>query len=117
MGKMLTKSDIQAVNDHKREEVHVPEWGGSLFVRTLSGQERDAFEASQMGAKGDAKLQDIRARFVVACACDEKGEALFEAKDVAWLTLKSSSALSRVFNVASKLNAMTEADVEDLAKN
>jgi len=114
---MLTKADIQSANDYRQVEVSVPEWGGSLYVRTLSGHERDAFEAAQVDAKGEAKLQDIRARFVIACACAEDGTPIFSHSDVSWLTQKSSAALSRVFNAASKLNALSESDVEDLAKN
>jgi hypothetical protein len=37
---MLDRKSILDRNDSKIEEVPVPEWGGSVYVRVLSGAER-----------------------------------------------------------------------------
>jgi len=42
----LNKEQILRADDLKTEEVDVPEWGGSVRVRVLTGTERDAFESS-----------------------------------------------------------------------
>ena len=40
---ILSKDAILAADDLPRETVHVPEWGGDVYVRTMSGTDRDAF--------------------------------------------------------------------------
>ncbi len=54
---ILTKEAILAADDLPRETVLMPEWGGDVYVRTMSGTDRDAFESSLIardGAKGMA---------------------------------------------------------------
>ena len=43
---MLTKDQILKSDDLPSEEVSVPEWGGSVMVRSMTGYERDQFEQS-----------------------------------------------------------------------
>jgi len=43
---LLTRDAILEAQDLQHEEVYIPEWGGSVRVRTLTGAERDAFEQS-----------------------------------------------------------------------
>ena len=114
---MLTKEQILGADDLRREQVNVPEWGGSVFVRTLTGTDRDAFEQSIIQNSERMDLANVRARMAVLCVVDEKSERLFADSDAQALGAKSSLALGRIFTVAQKLNGMTDADVEDLAKN
>ena len=46
MGALLTKEQMLAADDIKSERVEVPEWGGDVMVRGLTGTQRDAWEAS-----------------------------------------------------------------------
>lgn len=75
---MLNKESILAAADMPLEAVPCPEWGGTVHVRTMSGTERDAFEAGMLDAKekGVSGLANIRARLVVRVACDEQGNRL-----------------------------------------
>ena len=41
----LSRDTILQREDIKTEDVEVPEWGGTVRVRGMSGVERDAFEA------------------------------------------------------------------------
>lgn len=115
---LLSKNDILQADDRKTVEVHVPEWGGSVLVRTLSGRERDEFEASTMqtrGGKREENFSNFRARFVALCVVDEQGNRLFASKaEVSMLGNKSVAALQRVFNAAQELNGMSDDDVEEL---
>ena len=43
---ILTRDQILQANDLVTETVEVPEWGGSVFVKSLTGVERDQFEAA-----------------------------------------------------------------------
>lgn len=100
--------------------MEVPEWGGHLFVRSLTGAERDAFEDSMRTGKGrniSVNLQNFRARLVVLTACDEAGAAIFEDTDVRRLGEKSAAALEHVYAVAARLAGLTAEDAEELTGN
>jgi hypothetical protein len=116
----LTRDAILAAADMEAEEVHVPQWGGTVRVRALTGEERDAFEEGQLQGKGKnrtVRLANIRAKLVSLCVVDADGKRLFSDADVAALGRKSAAALSAVFDVAARLSGLTEQDVEELAGN
>lgn len=117
---LLTRDEILSADDRKTEEVEVPEWGGSVLVRTLSGKERDAYESGTITVKSGKQVENfenLRARLVALCLVDEKGVRLFSAKDVTSLGNKSAAALQRVYNKCQELNAVTDKDVEELTEN
>lgn len=116
----LTRDAILEANDLKTEIVSVPEWGGDVSVRSMTGQERDAFEqalVSERGPDASQNLSNIRARLVTLSAVDDNGNRLFTDADIVPLGRKSAAALDRVFTVAQRLNGIGAKDVEDLAKN
>jgi hypothetical protein len=89
-------------------------------VRSFTGRERDAFEASMVRGEGkDRKvdLTNMRARLVGLTVIDEGGQRLFTEDEVGLLGAKSGAALDRVFAIAQKLNGLSGADVEELTKN
>ena len=117
---LLSKTAILAAQDLQTEDVEVPEWGGAVRVRSFTGRERDAFEASMVRGDGrDRKvdLTNMRARLVGLTVIDEAGQRLFTDDEVDLLGAKSGAALDRVFAVAQKLNGLSGADVEELSKN
>jgi hypothetical protein len=119
----LTRDVIIGVKDSKMERVEVPEWGGHVYVRTLTGRERDAFEAETMKTRkgqkpGEGNYDNFRARFVALTMCDESGELLFKTRqEVAVLGSKSVAALQRVFIKAQELNGMSDQVEEELAED
>ena len=118
----LTKQQILAADDTKRACLKVPEWGGEVFVRVMSGTERDMFEAEVYGSadrngSGKLNLRNVRAKLAALTLCDESGNRLFTDADIVELGKKSAAALDRVFTVAQHLNGFSDKDVEDLAKN
>lgn len=122
--KILTRDEILSATDLKRELVEVPEWGGSVYVRAMTGTERDSFEESIIEIRQNGKgptfkpvLTAIRAKLCARCIVGEDGERLFTDKDIDALGKKSIAALDRVYTVAQRLNAMGERDVEELAGN
>ena len=117
---LLSKTAILAAQDLQTEELEVPEWGGAVRVRSFTGRERDAFEASMVRGDGrDRKvdLTNMRARLVGLTVIDEAGQRLFTDDEVDLLGAKSGAALDRVFAIAQKLNGLSGADVEELSKN
>lgn len=116
---LLSREDIVNKDDRKYEDVEVPEWGGTVRLRSMSGTERDGFEASVAnGPKGKRNLTNLRARLVALCAVDENGRRLFSnSQDVIMLGNKSVAALQRLFNKANEMNGLTEKDVEELVED
>jgi hypothetical protein len=112
-------------------EVDVTEWGvidsvtgqpqkSTVFVRELSGREKDAFESGLITIKGRKQkinLDDMRARMAVLVCCDENHNPIFKPEDVEWLTKKSSRPLTRIYNAAKELNDLSDEDEEELLKN
>ena len=98
-----TREAILAAQDFVIEEVQAPEWGGSIFVRTLSGTENDAYRKA-IATQGDD--MQIAAHFIVATACDEKGALIFTEADVPALAKKSAKVLRRIFKAALKVNGI-----------
>lgn len=116
----LTKEQILAAQDLKSEVVAVPEWGGEVRLRSMTGADRDAYEQSLVEARGEGearRLANVRARLVAFCAVDEAGARLFSEADVEALGAKSAAALDRLFEACTRLNRIGASDVEALAKN
>lgn len=112
------RSQILEADDLPSEEVVVPEWNTTVFVRSMTGRDRDMFEAKMLKANEAGKhLENFRARLTVFCAIDEEGKRIFADSDIAALGEKSGRALDRIFEVASRLNKMREVDIEDTRKN
>jgi hypothetical protein len=114
----LTKEQILEQSGLPEEDVSVPEWGGVVRVRGLSGDELDEYQASNItraNGKAQPLIRGMRARLVVRCVVDERGQRLFTEKDVGELGRISGAALDRVFNAAQRLSALN--DSEELVKN
>ena len=91
---ILNREDILKVKDIQIEKVSVPEWGGEVFVKGMTGAERDRFEAGviSFGAKSKEKIdmRDLRAKLCSQTICDEDGKKLFTPADVKELSEKSA---------------------------
>jgi hypothetical protein len=111
---VLTRDAILGADDLPKEKVEVPEWGGEVYVRTMTGAERDAFEKQWAGGKVP---DNVRAGLVAKTVVDESGTRLFKDSDVTNLGAKSALVLDRLFDVAQKLNGLSKRDVEVLEKN
>lgn len=114
---IIGRDSILAAADLPRREVQVPEWGGSVYVRSMTGDERDAWEQWLLDTK-DGKRR-IRARYCALVMVDGKGERLFSDtdQDVEALGKKSAAALDKVFSAALSLNGMNAEDQEALEGN
>jgi len=118
---ILDRSSILEAKDIKTEPLTVPEWGGKVFVKGLSGNERDAWEQRIVEArKGNTGKYDIRllkARFVIACCVDADGKQIFNEGDVEALNLKSAKAIQVVYDVGQRLSGLSDEEAALLAGN
>jgi hypothetical protein len=121
MTALLDKAAILAASDLKTVDVDVPEWGGTVRVRSMTGTDRDAFESSlvTIGEDGARKpdMTNFSAKLVAMTLVDPDGKLMFGADEVAHLAGKSAAALQRVFEAAQKLNGMGNGADEAAAKN
>ena len=121
MMKYLSRDEILSRTDFKSEDVEVPEWGGTVVVKAMTGSERDAFEASILETRkggSTVKLDNIRAKLVAKTAIDpETKKPLFTSADIEVLGSKSAAALDRIFGVAQRLSKLSDSDIKELEKN
>lgn len=100
--------------------------GEFVYVRQMTGRERDQFERSLLKEKKDAKgrvdyersLEDFRAKLAVNTICDENGNLILQPNDYPTLSQNmSASRLEKIVNQAQEINKITEEDKEGLIKN
>jgi hypothetical protein len=121
--KALTRDDILTADDIRIEPVEVPEWGGRVYVRTLTGLQREKYVESIRKVTGHGKKQLVEiniqksgAKLAAQTICDDKGKLLFTEADIPGLANKSSRALQRVIDASAELNGLDDEAEED-AKN
>jgi hypothetical protein len=113
--KALTIADILEIEDRQTKMVECPEWGGVVYVRTMSANERDAFELKF--ANRDNQV-GMRAGLVAAAMCDCDGNKIkITDAEVKALGSKASGPLDRLFNAIMELNKMNADDLEEAEKN
>lgn len=129
MSNLLTGEDILEADDLETRDIEVPEWGGTVRVRGLTGEERDRFESELAEATPDSKVVEVRgqkqrmnmvnarAKLVARCCIDENGERLFSDTQISELAKKSGRALDRVYEVAQELSGITEEELEEITEN
>ncbi len=119
----LTKSQILAAPDIRTETVEVPEWGGQVLVRGLTGTDRDKFESSvvDIGASTPDNVvthtENMRAELAARGIVDASGDLMFAPADIVALGEKSAAALDRVCDVIKRLSGMAGGSMEAARKN
>ena len=114
----------------KKEELEIVEVvlgnDEKVFVRQMTGRERDRFEQTLVREVKDKKgnvtyektTEDFRAKLAVCTVCDGAGKLIFEVADYSVLSQNMSAArLEKIVNAAQKLNKITEDSKEDALKN
>ena len=103
----LKRDDILKAQDIKTEKVNIPEWGGDIYVKELTGEERNEYESFLIdlaNGKKAHKMDEARSRLAVLSICDEEGKRLFTDDDIKALSRKNAKALMRVYGVAQRLS-------------
>lgn len=115
---ILTRAAILNGPQLRREMVEVPEWGGAIYVRELTGAERAQMELENRDAQHQqANFPHLRAKMVTWCAIDEAGNRIFDPKDVKSLADGSAAALDRVVAVIRSLSGLGDEEGKKRAKN
>lgn len=113
---IVSRQQIVAAADLKYVDVNVPEWGGDVRVRVMSGIDRDRFEREWQELDGKIG-EGFRQKLIAKCLCDENLNRLFTDKEIDELGKKSSDVLSRIWTECMRVNGFSKEAGEDLAKN
>lgn len=114
----LSRDAILGAPDLKTIPVDVPEWGGRVYVRSLSGREREQIEYRQVqDRESNDPKRNFRGLILAYCLADAAGKPLFTPADAEMLGAKAAKPVEKVFEAAIKLNGFGAADVEELEKN
>lgn len=121
----LNKQDFLKGDELQKEKV-VFDDGSYVFVREMTGYERNMWEQSMYtktkGPKGredfHSNLENYQAKLAVCTICDENGELIFDFSDYKELSKKISAArLNKIVDVSYRLSRITEEDQEEMVKN
>lgn len=116
----LTREAIAEVDDVEYDTVPCPEWGGEVRLKSIKGRQRDEYEQSLVVERGGSRqmnLRNARAKLIVLCAVDERGDPLFLPDDLAMLGRKNAKPIDRLFDACRKLAGLSDDDVEKLTEN
>lgn len=120
---MSLADDILNCNDSTIEPCPVKEWGEAgkqLHLRLMTGAQRDAWETQcylRRQSGDELFYENMKARFLALCLCDDKGELVFRPDQVEALGKKSGAVLARIWKKALALNKLGKDDVDELVKN
>jgi hypothetical protein len=101
----LNREQFLSIENKAPVEVALP-GEGTVFVRIMSGLDREQFGETCKQLSDDGKPYCVQALLVVFCACDENSIRLFTEKDLLTLSAMDSTLLEVVYKAASELNAV-----------
>lgn len=104
-----------------REQLVVPELGGAIYVRGMSGKERDKFEEGlriRKGSRaGQSDLRNYRATLAVKVIVDESGERLLNDGDAELFGRLPAGVLDRILQKCQQLSGKAEEEIDDLGND
>lgn len=103
---------LLSADDVKVKPIEIPAWGGTYYLRVISGKAREAFEE----AYSQEKMKNFRLRFLLLSLCDADGKPILSEGDLDALGERSSVELNRVFEAAWRLNGFTQEAVDALGE-
>jgi hypothetical protein len=92
----LTRDAILAATNGEVQRISVPEFGGDVYIRVLTGRERDTLERFILLHRENPATAMLRARLCATTVCDETGKRIFTDADIPALAEKSGTALERI---------------------
>lgn len=105
----------------ERELLNVPELGGEIYVRGMSGKERDAFEEGlriRTGRKaGQSDLRNFRAQLAVKVVVDEDGKRVLNDGDADLFGKLPAGVLDRIIAKCTDLSGKAAEEVEELGND
>lgn len=110
---LLNRKQFIDADDIKYCEVELPELGGSVRIRSMSGKDEIEFEDVKKNKEATEWIFWAIARYCV----DENNQQMFTEDDVEAIKEKSSSSIKKLFDAILDLNTINDSKVEAEAKN
>jgi hypothetical protein len=123
---LLTREAFLSKTQLRIEKVNLPRSEDYVFVRGLTGAERDEFENANLIRERDKKrgtlsfdvrMENVRSTLVVKGLCTEQGLRLLSDEDVDEVSKLPADVVSHLYSVIAALSGITDEDVQDLIKN
>ena len=114
--KKLSKDDIFKADDLPTKDMDIPEWGGTLTIRTLTGAERDEWESAFVN-QDKIDIRGLKSRLVQFTTMNGDGQQMFTKADLQKINSKSASVIDRIFQVSQRLSGLTKEDAEEMVEN
>jgi hypothetical protein len=102
--KILNLEDIRSADDTGAVEVEIPEWGGAVYVRGLTGGERAEIEEQ---VQKNLSMRNLKIDLTLKCTLDADGNRIFTKAEKSLLLNKSSTAIEKIFNKVFELSGLT----------
>jgi hypothetical protein len=100
---VLTREQILAAKSERQSEtVEVPEWGGDVIVRELSGD-----ESMESAGNDDDNLMEKSYRGLVRAIVNEAGERILLDDDIEVVKALGARSLKRLFDAVNRLNGVS----------
>lgn len=104
-----------AAAPRKPLKVQVDGLAEPLYVRVMSVGERDAWEVLALRSASGRIPDNFRSRYLCSTLCDESGKRLFADDEWQQIADLDSGIIGNLFDVASRHNKLSEADITELA--
>lgn len=117
--KVLSADELLTATGLPQEAVEIGSLG-IVYVRGMTGKERDAWEGTLMRGRGQERRPDTRnarARLAVRCLVDTEGTRLFTDNDAERLGNIRADYLQKIFDAAQRMSGVTDEDIEELGKS
>jgi hypothetical protein len=132
---MLSRDDIANMCDFTTITVDVPEWGGSVLLRSMTVGHHDdlqirllRFSGAEASPENGAAtsllyrhpelLREVKSRLLSYCLCDARGTLLLnDDAGRAILEQRNPVVIDRLYEAASQLNRLSSADVDEEKKD
>ena len=115
--KIIGRRDILELDDRPIELHEIPEWGGWLYFRGMTGAQRDRLEASVNKGEDKVDTSGLRARGAAYCIVHPDGTPMFAESDVVRLGSRSALALTRAWKIASRMSGMSFDEGKEIEGN
>lgn len=110
---LLSREQILNAKDAEFDVVQVPEWGGDVRIKRLTGAQVDHYQQSRIKSNGQIDVRNAKAHLVYLSAVDADGKRLFPTpNDVEKLVLLSNKPLERIAAAVSKLSGLRTQELE-----
>jgi len=110
----LTREQILGAQDRKVIELEVPEWGGTLRLRSMSGAAAEEYVKAVAESKSDFEPLLL---LISSSVIDENGDLMFPSpEDVKGLANKNLLALKNVSEACMGVNGFDQTEVAESLK-